>query len=240
MAAVTPSAIPGEAATLHYVFDPLCGWCYAAAPLIEAARSVSCLTIALHGGGMLTGDKRRPITPQWRSHVMPHDQRIAQLSSQPFGAAYFEGLLRDTGAMMDSAPPTTAILAAQRIAGRGLDMLHRLQRAHYVEGRRIAEAEVLAALADELTLDPKAFAAAFKELEGMPTQRHFEDSRQWLHRLGGHGFPTMALERADGAIEPLDSSRWLGRAGAWRAHLVQLTASGDATPGQPGPDVSSV
>ncbi|MEG1327174.1 MAG: DsbA family protein, partial [Janthinobacterium sp.] len=26
--------------TLHYIFDPLCGWCYGAAPLVEAARAV--------------------------------------------------------------------------------------------------------------------------------------------------------------------------------------------------------
>jgi putative protein-disulfide isomerase len=26
--------------TLHYIFDPLCGWCYGAAPLVAAARTV--------------------------------------------------------------------------------------------------------------------------------------------------------------------------------------------------------
>ena len=25
--------------TLHYIYDPLCGWCYGAAPLVEAART---------------------------------------------------------------------------------------------------------------------------------------------------------------------------------------------------------
>ena len=25
---------------LHYIYDPLCGWCYGAAPLVEAARAV--------------------------------------------------------------------------------------------------------------------------------------------------------------------------------------------------------
>lgn len=26
--------------TLHYIFDPLCGWCYGAAPLVKAAQSL--------------------------------------------------------------------------------------------------------------------------------------------------------------------------------------------------------
>lgn len=52
--------------------------------------------------------------------------------------------LRDSGAVFDSAPPTTAVLAADAVAGRGLDLLARIQTAHYVEGRRIADAAVLA------------------------------------------------------------------------------------------------
>ena len=28
-------------ATLHYIYDPLCGWCYGAKPLVQAAQAVS-------------------------------------------------------------------------------------------------------------------------------------------------------------------------------------------------------
>ena len=206
--------------TLHYIFDPLCGWCYAAAPLIAAARRVPGLEIALHGGGMMNG---RAITPEWRDYVIPHDQRIAQLTGQPFGADYFDVLLRDTSAVMDSAPPTTAILASEELAGRGLDMLQRLQRAHYVEGRRIADTSVLAQLAQELGLDPAGFEAAFARLAGRATEQHFSESRQWLARSGGQGFPTLALERDDGTLERIEVSAWLGRVDDWTVHLHHLT-----------------
>jgi putative protein-disulfide isomerase len=211
--------------TLHYIFDPLCGWCYAAAPLISAARSVPGLRIAFHGGGMMTGSNRRTITPQWRDYVIPHDERIAQLTGQPFGAAYLDGLLRDTSAVMDSAPPTTAILAAEELAGRGLDMLHREHQAHYVEGRRIADPDVLENLAQELGLDPAGFAATFARLEGAASEQHFSESREWLARSGGQGFPTIALERADGTLERIDIGPWLGRADEWREYLRQQAPS---------------
>jgi putative protein-disulfide isomerase len=212
--------------TLHYIFDPLCGWCYAAAPLVTAARAVPGLAVAFHGGGMMAGAQRRAITPQWREYVLPHDRRIAQVSGQPFGQAYFEGLLRDTSAVMDSAPPTTAALAAEELGARGLDMIHRLQRAHYVEGRRIAEPAVLQQLAEDLGLDGTAFAEAFARLAGPATQRHFEASRQWLARAGGHGFPTFALELPGGQLAVLDIGPWLGRPEAWAAHLAgQVPAS---------------
>lgn len=213
--------------TLHYVFDPLCGWCYAAAPLADAARSVPGLKVAFHGGGMMTGANRRAITPQWRDHVMPHDLRIAQLSGQPFGSAYFDGLLNDTTAVMDSAPPTTAILVAEQSAGRGLDMLHRLQRAHYVEGRRIADTDVLTSLADDIGLDQVTFESGFARLSGADTERHFADSHALLTKVGGQGFPTFALQWPDGRITRLDASRFLGQADAWAAQLIHQISNPD-------------
>ena len=85
-------------ARLHYVHDPLCGWCYAAAPLVKAARES--LEVVAHAGGMLAGARRRAVTEDWRSYVMPHDRRIEALSGQPFGTAYFDGLLRDRTAVL--------------------------------------------------------------------------------------------------------------------------------------------
>jgi putative protein-disulfide isomerase len=214
-----------DTATLHYIFDPMCGWCYAAAPLVDAARSVPGLKVEFHGGGMMTGANRRAISPQWREYVMPHDRRIAELTGQPFGEAYFEGLLRDTGAVMDSEPPTTAILAAEALrAGGGLDMIHRLQRAHYVEGRRIADAQVLAALAVELGFDAGAFASAFARLSGEATSQHIAASRELLQRAGGQGFPTFVLTQADGPASRIDIGPWLGRAEDWKAQLTAFVA----------------
>ena len=63
------------ATTLHYIYDPLCGWCYGAKPLIDAAREI--VPVVAHSGGMMTGSHRRPVSTQLRDYVMPHDKRIA-------------------------------------------------------------------------------------------------------------------------------------------------------------------
>lgn len=229
------NAATGTATTLHYIFDPLCGWCYAAAPLVDAAREVPGLKVEFHGGGMMTGANRRPITPQWRDYVMPHDHRIAEMTGQPFGQDYFEGLLRDTGAVMDSEPPTTAVLAAESLrAGGGLDMAHRLQQAHYVEGRRIADVDVLKAVAADLGFDADAFAAAFTRLSGAPTAQHIAESRQFLQRAGGQGFPTFVLAQPDGRAGRIDIGPWLGRAQDWKAQLAALVAASQPAPTDAG------
>lgn len=213
------------APTLHYIHDPLCGWCYGAAPLVRVARSM--MTVQPHAGGMMTGAARRQISASWRQFVLPHDRRIAQVSGQPFGEAYTDGLLNDTTVMLDSGPPITAVLAAQALAGAdaGLDMLSRIQQAHYVQGRRIADRDTLSALAAAVGLDSDAFNTRFDELEGAATQAHIAESLSLLSRVGGGGFPTFVLEQG-GKLTVLEMGAYLGQPEAWQARLAQVPGAG--------------
>ena len=197
-----------DTTTLHYLYDPLCGWCYGAAPLLKAAREI--LPVRAHGGGMMAGERRQRVTPQLREFVKPHDERIAQLSGQHFGSAYLDGLLRDTSAVFDSAPPTAAMLAAEQIAGRGLEMLAQLQVAHYVEGRRIADRAVLSEVAAALGLDTAAFAEALERQSGEALQAHFDATRALMAQVGAQGFPTLVLETEEG-LQIVDFAGYQGR-----------------------------
>ena len=206
--------------TLHYLYDPLCGWCYGAAPLVKAAREI--LHVQPHGGGMMTGARRQAVTPQLRAFVRPHDQRIAQLSGQPFGERYLDGLLHDTNAVFDSGPPTAAMLAAEEMAGRGLDMLARLQTVHYVEGRRIAERAVLVDVATALGLDPGIFAETLERQFGAALQAHIDETRKFMAEVGAQGFPTFVLETPEG-LQIVDFAACLGRPQAFRELLCRRT-----------------
>ncbi|CNK49052.1 thioredoxin-like protein clustered with PA0057 [Yersinia mollaretii] len=208
---------------LHYIFDPLCGWCYGAAPLAQAAQDIPNLTLVLHGGGMMSGPNRRQIDSQWRGYVMPHDLRIAELTGQVFGNAYFNHLLNDTSAVMDSTPPIAAILAAEALAGRGADMLHRIQQAHYIEGRHIANPEVLAELATDIGLSHDLFIDAFNTAQTATTQ-HIAESRDLLAKVQGHGFPTFVLQDEQGKMTVLPASEYYGNPSAWAKMLKNSIA----------------
>jgi putative protein-disulfide isomerase len=200
--------------TLRYIFDPLCGWCYGASPLIEAARKVNGLDIALHAGGLMTGSDRQPVTEGLRRYVMEHDQRIGALTGQAFGDAYLNGLLRDTGAVLDSEPPIEAILAADLLDRRGLDMLKRIQKAHYVEGRRVADRVVLVGLAADIGLPGVTFKPMVEKVAGPTVAKHIAASRDLLRRVGGQGFPTFVFDASRG-LETLDAARYFGHVPAW-------------------------
>lgn len=204
---------------LHLIYDPLCGWCYAAAPLISAAQSV--LPVQLHGGGMFSGENRRKISASFRAHVLPHDRRIAEISGQVFGDGYFNGLLNNHQAWLDSTPPIAAIMAAEQLGGLGVKMLHQIQRAHYQQGLQVAQQSTLIDLAAELGIVPEVFAAELARQLSGPVDSAIQASRRLLNRHGGQGFPTLLLER-DGQFERVDLSRFLGQPSAWQSWLKTL------------------
>ncbi|MBR7777169.1 DsbA family protein [Undibacterium rugosum] len=217
-------------ATLHYIYDPYCGWCYAAAPLLSAAQAVNGLQIRLHGGGMMAGARRTQVSPALRDYVIPHDLRIAQLTGQVFGENYFEGLLRDSSAVFDSAVPITAILAAPALGVDALNMLKAIQHAHYAEGQKVSELGTLSAIAAQLGAEQAAFHTSWHSLSGSATEQHIQDSRRLLTQLGGGGFPTLALEQ-DGQLQRLDISSWLGKAEAFQQWLKSHSAAPSAASG---------
>jgi putative protein-disulfide isomerase len=210
-----------SAPALHYIFDPLCGWCYAAAPLVAVARGIEGLPLALHGGGLMSGAARRKVTPELRQYVMEHDHRIAKVSGQPFGDAYFNGLLHNAEAVLDSTPPIAAILATQACGKSGAEMLAALQLAHYVEGLVVSDSTTLHSLGSTLGIDAKRFAEELeRQLQGTAND-HIQTSRQLMRQVGGNGFPTMALETEIG-FELLDISSYFGQPEQWREMLQSL------------------
>ncbi|WP_112662113.1 DsbA family protein [Microvirga flavescens] len=207
-------------ATVHYFYDPLCGWCYAAKPLVDVLRSVSGLAIELHGGGLFAQPTHLPQAK--RAMIRDADARIADMSGQEFGKAYLDGLLPDDKTVFHSRPTIAAVLAAQRLAPeRALDMVSAIQLAHYVEGRRVVEEPVLVSLAAGIGLPEAAFTQA---LHAVPVDAHIDETRGLMARLGLGGFPSLILEQ-DGNLYALPHQQFYGQPDAFRQALSQLLAS---------------
>lgn len=192
--------------TLHYVYDPLCGWCYGAAPLLQVAATIAGLKIELHAGGLWMGSRRQPMGEALRDYVRPHDQRIEALTGQHFGERYFNELLLREGCLLDSEPPIRAVLAVTALGGDGLVMLHRIQQSHYRDGIWIGEPAFLATLAAEQGIAAEAFQQSYLQA---PLLQHLADSQGWMKRLGGQGYPTLGIERG-GKLERIEVNQYLG------------------------------
>lgn len=176
-------------AVLHYIYDPMCGWCYAAEPLVEAARQTG-IEIILAGGNLFPVPS--VVEPAKRQAIRLADSRIEQLTGQPFGDSYLNGLLNDPTSTWWSRPTIAAVLAAKQIDPRsGFRMLKAIQKAHYVDGRRVSEAETLADIAQELDFDRQTFSDT---LTAAPVDEHIQATRALMARHDLHGFPSFLLE----------------------------------------------
>jgi putative protein-disulfide isomerase len=208
-------------AVLHYIYDPLCGWCYGAEPLVWAASKVEGLTLAMHAGGLWPQPTRLPDAT--RQYIAQADARVGQMSGQPYGEAYLNGLLFDPELVLESRPVIAAVLAAQALdPTKALAMLRGIQHAHYERGKHVVRDEVLREVAAEIGLDPEAFAAARAKV---PVDEHIAASQELMNNVGARGFPTFVLQVGNDwfavphgrfASAPAKFAEWLD--GQMRAH----------------------
>ena len=177
-------------AVLHYIYDPLCGWCYGAEPLVWAASKVDGLALRMHAGGLWPQPTRLP--DHMRRYIQQADARVGQMSGQPYGEPYLNGLLFDPELVLESRPVISAVLAAQALdPKKALPMLRRIQHAHYERGRHVVREDTLREIAAEIGLDVTAFGEALKSV---PVDEHIAESQELMNNVGAQGFPTFVLQ----------------------------------------------
>lgn len=207
-------------AVLHYIYDPLCGWCYGAEPLVWAATKVTGLSLQMHAGGLWPQPTRLP--EQTRRYIKDADARVGQMSGQPYGDPYLNGLLFDPELVLESRPVITAVLAAQSLdPSKALPMLRGIQHAHYEHGKHVVREETLREVAVEIGLDAGAFA---KALKSVAVDAHIAASQELMNNVGAQGFPTFVLQIGNDWF-PVPHGRFASTAGKFGEWLdAQLRA----------------
>lgn len=214
---------------LHYLYDPLCGWCYAAESMIEAAsrNAPGKYAIKLHAGGLFS---RTHLPDAKRSYIRVADARIGELTGQVFGEAYLNGLLSEPNTIYDSAMPIRGILAAEAVKpGNDLPMLKALQRAHYRSGLRIVELPTIVQVAETIGLDAVTFTAAFERVGEAELTRHLGHTHRMMQEIGARGYPTFVVQTGK-HFEVLPHDRFYGDAEGFAERLSSIFSPRDTTP----------
>jgi putative protein-disulfide isomerase len=181
---------------ITYLFDPLCGWCYGASPVLERIAGDAGFALDLLPVGLFAGDGARPMEPGFAAYAWSNDQRIARLTGQPFSEAYRRQILADTTRPFDSGPATLALAAVP--PERGLEALRAIQAARYVEGRDTTDTDVLAAVLAALGMEEAALRlrAPDEALIGACRGRMAE-GRAAMRRFGITGVPALLAGSGD-------------------------------------------
>ncbi|RUZ74976.1 DsbA family protein [Mesorhizobium sp. M7A.F.Ca.US.006.01.1.1] len=181
-----------------YLFDPLCGWCYGAAPMLDRLSATG-VRVELLPTGLFSGAGARPMDEGFAAHAWANDQRIERLTGQPFTPAYRHNVLNVRGTLLDSHAATLGISAAGlEDPSRRFAALKTIQHARYVEGRDVVTiggvAEVLAAAdmadaAEMLKAPTETLLTAHRDLVGR--------GGALFQRLHADGVPSLSVIRND-------------------------------------------
>lgn len=135
-----------------YLFDPLCGWCYGASPVVQQLGQQASIQLELAPSGLFAGGGRT-MDAAFEDFAWSNDQRIAKLTGQRFTEDYRRQVLGHLGSRFDSATATLALTAVSLSEPqRELEALRALQEARYVQGLDTCDMSVVEKLLRDLGL----------------------------------------------------------------------------------------
>lgn len=192
--------------TLIVVVDPLCGWCWGAAPALTRLAAAG-ERLEVVASGLFIGD--RPMTPEFAEYAWKNDERIRDLTGQTFSNAYRDGVLGNFETRFDSGPATLALTTVQLSAPeRTLEALHALQGARWVDGLDVTSEVVCAEVLRRAGFEESVVAAFLAEDEVVieALNQRATRARELMSRLGARGVPMLARVTEVG-VERIDSRR---------------------------------
>ncbi|MBF0889364.1 DsbA family protein [Gluconobacter cadivus] len=186
---------------ITYLFDPLCGWCYGAAPALEQLSQIDGATVKLAPTGLFAGENARSMDASFASYAWQNDQRIARLTEQTFSEAYRSHVLGAKDAIFDSAPATLGVVAVALTApGREIEALKVLQRARYVDGHNNSELQVVSEILSRADFAEAARRVVSPDAELLASYRSRVDSaRLEMAHFGAEGVPALIVEDENGS-----------------------------------------
>ena len=189
----TEAARSGRVLKLRYVMDPLCGWCYGGSAAITALHEChrARVDFDLLPGGMWAGAAAKRQTPALARLIRGHDEQVRAATGMEFGAAYFASL-GDASRLLDSEPPSRAIVTARHLApARQFAFAAAVQAARFRDGRDLNDEGTYRAVCAGLGMDAEVFMRAYASAEmRRATQAVFAEAARYAR-----AYPTLVAER---------------------------------------------
>ncbi len=186
--------------TVTYLFDPLCGWCYGASPVIEKMGQMTEIRLELSPTGLFSGSGARTMDAAFADYAWSNDLRIQKLTGQLFTEEYRTHVLGKPGSRFDSTISTLALTSVALTAPeRELEALKVLQEARYVHGLDTSAVPVVQKLLCGLGLNAAAdrLGAADAELLAANAAR-IRKAQNLMQALGVQGVPAVVVTDGKG------------------------------------------
>lgn len=198
-------------ATLYYLHDPMCSWCWGFAPVLAEleSRLPAELPVRRLLGG-LAPDTNAPMPEAMGAYIQ---DAWRQIQRRIPGTEFNFDFWQRCQPRRASYPACRAVIAARR-QGAQFDraMTRAIQVAYYTRALNPSEDETLIGLAAELGLDTTRFAL---DLKAPDVQEELEAEIALTRSLDVESFPSLVMETGTGphpiAVDYLDSTPMLER-----------------------------
>ena len=178
-------------ATLIYVGDPMCSWCYGVAPELNKVvdQLEDGVELQLLMGGL------RPYNTQTvkelGSFLKEHWEHVEEKSGQAFGY----GILEDSTILYDTEPPSRAVLIIRKMKPeKEYAFFKAVQKAFYLDNQDMNQVATYLPLVEAIGINAEVFRKAFESEEmKAAVRRDFETAAE----MGVRGFPTIILKKGE-------------------------------------------
>lgn len=199
---------------LIFICDPLCGECYAAAPLLQAILNTQDMPpLTLLNRAHFTGPMTRWMNRSVSDALIASDRHLAELSDQPLSRAYRDNLFYRNHLIMDSWPTAKAMAIIHNYnPALVIPFFSGLQQARFIEGRIISDASVLCEQAAAIGLQADLFHQKLHYDER--TEQHARAQQQQAITLQQqadyNAVPCLVLQQG-AQLQRVHHEHWLGK-----------------------------
>jgi putative protein-disulfide isomerase len=179
---------------LIYIADPMCSWCYGFGKSIDALlarpEDAAPLQLALVMGG-LRPYTSEPLAEGRADEIVGHWQHVHAATGLPFATSPATAL-RQPAFVYDTEPASRATIVVRTLWPQHVWRYFKtVQHAFYAEGKDVVRSDVLADVAEQLSLPRSDFESAFaSERMQEATRQDFAQVQAW----GIRGFPALLAE----------------------------------------------
>ena len=184
-----PSMTPFQA-TLFYIHDPMCSWCWGFRPTLEKllASLPERIRVRYLLGG-LAPDSDEPMSPAMQQQLQDTWRRIQQRIP---GTEFNFDFWRRCSPRRSTWPACRAVIAARRLsADNEQAMILAIQQAYYLRALNPSDNDVLVTLAGEIGLPASDFS---RRLHDSETEQQLLDEVALCRSMGVSSFPSLLLQ----------------------------------------------
>jgi putative protein-disulfide isomerase len=182
-----------EKATLIYIYDPMCGWCFGFSHILDSFKNKHAdeFDYEIISGGMVVGDREGYIRNDLATYLESSYEKVENMAHIKYGNAFIEKL-KNRELWLTSSIPTQALETFKKYKyEQANDFASGMQQAFFYDGKDMRDTNVYIQIIKKYQLNEKEFISRMYSDE---IKKEAQMSYQTATNYGVNGYPSVIME----------------------------------------------